>query len=101
LLALKSGQLAADAVCEGLAKGDTSAAQLGKWGPDFIVGMDRMRRLVVEYYNGFSFGKFIRRHPMLQGHITDLLSGDLFRESVDEVWEPMKGMAVQSVQESV
>jgi flavin-dependent dehydrogenase len=101
LLALKSGQLAADAVCEGLAKGDTSAAQLGKWGPEFIVGMDRMRRLVVEYYNGFSFGKFIRRHPMLQGHITDLLSGDLFRESVDEVWEPMEGMAVPSVPEPV
>ena len=99
LLALKSGQLAADAVCEGLAKGDTSAAQLGKWGPDFIRGMDRMRRLVVEYYNGFSFGKFIRRHPQLQGHVTDLLSGDLFRESVDEVWEPMEGMAAP--QESV
>ena len=31
----KSGQLAADAIAEGLAKGDTSAAQLGKWGRDF------------------------------------------------------------------
>ena len=35
LLALKSGQLAADAIVEGLAKGDTSAAQLGAWGADF------------------------------------------------------------------
>ena len=35
LLALKSGQLAADAIVEGLAKGDTSAAQLGAWGDDF------------------------------------------------------------------
>ena len=34
LLALKSGELAADAIAEGLAKGDTSAAQLGKWEPD-------------------------------------------------------------------
>ena len=32
LLALKSGELAADAIVEGLASGDTSAAQLGKWG---------------------------------------------------------------------
>ena len=32
LLALKSGELAAEAIVEGLAKGDTSAAQLGKWG---------------------------------------------------------------------
>ena len=34
LLALKSGELAADAIADGLAKGDVSAAQLGKWGPD-------------------------------------------------------------------
>ena len=33
LLALKSGELAADAIVEGLAKGDTSAAQLGQVGP--------------------------------------------------------------------
>ena len=36
LLALKSGQLAADAIAEGLAKGDTSAAQLGKWEAEFV-----------------------------------------------------------------
>ena len=35
---------------------DTSAAQLGKWGPVFNEGVDRMRRLVCEYYDGFSFG---------------------------------------------
>src|SRR5947209_13569345 len=58
LLALKSGQLAADAVVEGLEKGDLSAAQLGQWGPEFNQGMDRMRRLVCEYYDGFSFGAF-------------------------------------------
>ena len=50
LLALKSGQLAADAIVDGLAKGDTSAAQLGAWGDDFNRGVDRMRRLVCEYY---------------------------------------------------
>ncbi len=89
LLALKSGSLAADAVVEGLNKGDTSAAQLGKWGPSFIQGMDRMRRLVCEYYDGFSFGQFVRRHPHFKGHLTDLLIGDLFKNSVDEVFGPM------------
>src|SRR5204862_639336 len=73
LLALKSGQLAADAICEGLSKGDTSAEQLGKWGPEFNKGMARMRRLVVEYYEGFSFGRFVKKHPYLKGHLTDLL----------------------------
>src|SRR3954447_23200850 len=35
LMALKSGELAADAIVEGLKKNDTSEAQLGKWGPMF------------------------------------------------------------------
>ena len=55
----QSGELAADAIAEGLAEGDTSAAQLGKWEADFNQGMDRMRRLVCEYYDGFSFGRFV------------------------------------------
>src|SRR5262249_37608091 len=79
LLALKAGSMAADAVAEGLARGDTSAAQLGQWGPSFMQGMDRMRRLVVEYYDGFSFGRFVKRYPQFKGHLTDLLIGDLFQ----------------------
>jgi len=90
LLALKSGQLAADTVVEALQKGDTSGEQLGKWAPDFCQGMDRMRRLVCEYYNGFSFGRFVKRYPDLKGHLTDLLIGDLFDEKVDDVIEPME-----------
>ena len=96
LLALKSGQLAADAVVEGLQKGDVSAAQLGKWEPDFVRGMERMRRLVVEFYEGFSFGRFIRRYPHFKGHLTDLLIGDLFREQVDEVWEPLDSIRAET-----
>jgi flavin-dependent dehydrogenase len=99
LLALKSASMAADAVAEGLAKGDTSRAQLGKWEEAFVRGMDRMRRLVCEYYDGFSFGGFVRQHPHLKGHLTDLLIGDLFKDEVDEVIEPMNAMrARQSLQ---
>jgi flavin-dependent dehydrogenase len=87
LLALKSGQLAADAVAEGLERGDTSAMQLGCWEPEFVRGMDRMRRLVCEYYNGFSFGAFVKRHPHLKGKLTDLLIGDLFKDDLDIVFE--------------
>jgi len=92
LLALKSGEMAADAIAEGLTKGDTSAAQLGKWGPTFNRGIDRMRRLVCEYYDGFSFGKFVRTFPHLKGLVTDLLIGDLFTDRVDAVWEPMESL---------
>lgn len=95
LLALKSGQMAADAVCEGLAKGDTSAAQLGKWEGEFTRGMDRMRRLVCEFYDGFSFGRFVKKYPHFKGHLTDLLIGDLFKDSVDEVFPLIDGMKAE------
>jgi flavin-dependent dehydrogenase len=92
LLALKSGELAADAVVEGLKSGDTSGQQLGKWGPAFNEGVDRMRRLVCEYYDGFSFGAFVRNFPELRGTVTDLLIGDLFTDRVDKVWQPMESL---------
>jgi flavin-dependent dehydrogenase len=92
LLALKSGELAADAIVEGLGSGDLSAAQLGKWGSLFNNGVDRMRRLVCEYYDGFNFGQFVRKFPHLTGTITDLLIGDLFTDRVDAVWEPMESL---------
>jgi flavin-dependent dehydrogenase len=92
LLALRSGEMAADAIAEGLASGNVSAAQLGKWGPSFNEGVDRMRRLVCEYYDGFSFGNFVRNFPDLRGTVTDLLIGDLFTDRVDKVWQPMESL---------
>ncbi len=92
LLALKSGAMAADAIGEGFEKGDTSAAQLGQWGAGFNEGVDRMRRLVCEYYDGFSFGNFMKHYPHLRGKVTDLLIGDLFHTRVDEVWAPMESL---------
>ncbi|MEY4189903.1 MAG: hypothetical protein RIR17_639 [Planctomycetota bacterium] len=91
-LALKSGEMAADAIAEGLKKNNTSAEQLGKWGPQFIQGMDRMKRLVYAFYEGFSFGGFIRKNPDMKRHVIDLLVGDLFKDSVDTVVEPMEMM---------
>ena len=85
-----SGALAADCIDEGLRRGDTSAAVLGAWGPRFNEGMDRMRRLVCEFYEGFNFGKFVRKHPDLKGHITDMLIGDLFNDRVDAIVAPME-----------
>ena len=92
LLALKSGELAADAIVDGLRKGDTSGAQLGRWGDTFNQGVDRMRRLVCEYYDGFSFGTFVRNYPELRNTVTDLLIGDLFTDKVDKVWQPVESL---------
>ena len=92
LLALRSGEMAADAVVDGLEKGDISATQLGRWGPAFNEGVDRMRRLVCEYYDGFSFGRMVRQYPELRGTLTDLLIGDLFNDRVDRVWGPLESL---------
>ncbi len=92
LLALKSAEFAADAIVEGLANGDTSGAQLGKWGPCFSDGLNRTRRLLCEYYDGFNFGNFSRKFPELRGALTDLLIGDLFTDKADRVWEAMETM---------
>lgn len=94
LLALKSGQLAADAIVEGLANGDTSQAQLGKWEAGYVQGMNRMRRLVCEYYDGFSFGQFVRKFPHHRGGITDLLIGDLFKDELEQVFADIDSMKV-------
>ena len=92
LLALRSGEMAADAIVDGLAKGDVSPAQLARWRPAFDEGVNRMRRLVCEYYDGFSFGQFVRTYPELRGTVTDLLIGDLFTDRVDKVWAPMESL---------
>ena len=92
LLALKSGQLAADAIDEALKRDDTSAAQLSSWTPEFKQGMARMRRLVCEYYDGLSFGRFVKQNPHLKGHLTDMLIGDLFDDHVDELIPPLDKM---------
>ena len=92
LLALRSGEMAADAIADGLARGDTTASQLGRWKATYDQGVDRMRRLVCEYYDGFSFGAFVRNYPHLRGTVTDLLIGDLFTDRVDEVWGPMESL---------
>jgi flavin-dependent dehydrogenase len=89
LLALTSASMAADAICDGLDKGDTSATQLGRWGDEFGKGMDRMRRLVCEFYDGFSFGRFVKKHPHLKGFVTDVLIGDVFNDDVDVLWPLM------------
>ncbi len=86
LLALTSGSMAADTISEGLKTGDTSEAQLRKWEVPFNTGMDRMRRLVVEFYDGLNFGRFVKKHPDLKGFVTDVLIEDVFQDDVDVLW---------------
>ncbi len=98
LLALKSGQLAADSICDALEKGDTSKESLGTWEEDYVNGMNRMRKLVVSYYEGFNFGAFIRKYPDYRGKVTDLLIGDLFKEDLDPVLDSIDNMKAEQTE---
>ncbi len=88
LLALKSGEMAADAINDGLAKGDLSGPQLGRYGVEFTNGMEALRRLVYTYYaDGFSFSKFLRAHPHCRRDIIMLLTGNVYREELGDLFE--------------
>jgi flavin-dependent dehydrogenase len=92
-LALRSGELAADAINEAFEKNDFSAAQLSKWGEQVAAGMQSIRALVYAFYTkGFSFGKFIREHPDFKKNLVDLLIGNVFYEGVNEIFGPMGEM---------
>ena len=86
LLALKSGALAADAIVAALDADDPSADRLGVWGPGYVAGLDRMRKLVCAFYDGLNFGRFVRAHPERKPLITDILIGDLFKGEIDALW---------------
>jgi flavin-dependent dehydrogenase len=88
--ALKSGQLAADAIIEGLRNGDTSGQQLGKWVPDFAVGTAWVRKLAEAWYCGqFRVGKFIREYPQHIGPMTDILIGRIFHASAGDMFNDL------------
>ena len=79
-LALKSGELAADSIHAALEAGDPSAARLGAHGPEFLAGMEAMRKLVYAFYEpDFSFAKFLAQHPGCRNDLIHLLVGNVFR----------------------
>ena len=89
-LALKSGELAADAIDEGFRSSDLSAGQLAKWCPDFEQGVDLIRRLVRAFYTRpFSFGGFMKEHPQHQSNLTDLLIGRVFGNEAGDIFDDM------------
>ncbi len=89
-LALKSGELAADAIHGALTVGDTSGARLGAWGPAFYEGVQTVRKLVYAFYTkDFSFGRFNREFPQHKKDIVNILIGNVFREDVSGVFGPM------------
>jgi flavin-dependent dehydrogenase len=87
MLALKSGQLAGEAVHEGLLAGDLSPARFLTYGRTIREGVENMRKLVYAFYDPkFSFRALIKNHPEAAGVITDCLSGDVNKD-FSQLWD--------------
>ena len=78
-LALRSGEMGADAVDAALEAGDTSASRFREYGEQLCNGIESMRRLVYTFYDHeFRFRNFLTRYPDLKGDMTDCLMGNLW-----------------------
>ena len=92
-LALKSGEMAADAIIEAFEKNDFSSRQLGKFGSDYVSGMEAIRKLVYAFYTKeFSFASFLKRFPDCRDEIVNILIGNVFRDEVNGIFKPMAEM---------
>jgi flavin-dependent dehydrogenase len=88
MLALKSGEWAADAAHDALAAGDVSGRRLGRFAPRFIHGMHMIRQLVYAFYDrNFSFAAFNRAHPEYHDNLVRLLIGDVFDGDVGGIFD--------------
>jgi flavin-dependent dehydrogenase len=100
--ALKSGQLAADSIIEGLRNDDTSGEQLGKWVPDFARGTGWVRKLAEAWYCGqFRVSKFIREYPHHVGPMTDILIGRIFHPEAGRIFDDLDPWLERMKQEGV
>ncbi|RMF75844.1 MAG: NAD(P)/FAD-dependent oxidoreductase [Planctomycetota bacterium] len=90
MLALKSGEFAADAIHEGLERGDLSERQLRKYEPQFRRAVALLKNLVYAFYDrSFSFGAFLKAHPEHRDNLVRLLIGDVFNDEVGKIFGPM------------
>ena len=80
-MALKSGEMAADAVHRGLDAGAVTAETFADYERDMRWALDQFRQLVLSFYNQtFSFRDFIRAHPDLHPRLVDALVGNVFAD---------------------
>ncbi len=80
-LALRSGEMAADAVHAALHANDVSAERFTEYGRTLCQGIESMRKLVYAFYDHeFSFRVFVDAYPRMKGEITECLMGNLFRD---------------------
>ena len=91
MLALKSGEFAADAIHEGLQTGDVSGERIGAFAPKLVDGMQLIRQLIYAFYDRrFSFREFLQAHPQYHDHLVRILIGDVFKNDLGEMFDAMR-----------
>ena len=91
LLALKSGELAADAICNGLTNNDVSATALGAFAGELLGGIRAFRKLVYAFYDRhFNFADFLKEHPECRQGVIDILAGNVFGSGVESIFGPLE-----------
>lgn len=89
-LALKSGEMASDAISAGLKSNDLSESQLGSWFEEYDQGAVWIRKLVDAFYtHEFSFGEFMKEFPQHGRNLTDLLVGRVYDGEPGKIFEDM------------
>jgi flavin-dependent dehydrogenase len=80
-LALKGGELAADAMHEALLADDVSAPRFQRYYEQQEHAVAAFRHLVVAFYDEtFSFRQFLDAYPQLQPLLVDTLVGNVFKD---------------------
>ena len=94
-LALKGGELAADAIHTALDQGDVSTAAFESYTRDVRHGLDSFRQLVMAFYaRTFNFGEFVSEHPDLQPQLVDALVGNVYKD-LQPLFEAMNSYLAQ------
>ncbi len=97
-MALKSGEMAADAVHRGLDAGAITAATFTDYERDMRWALDQFRQLVLSFYSQtFSFRDFIRAHPDLHPRLVDALVGNVFAD-LGPLFDALQGFSARTSQ---
>lgn len=89
-LALKSGEMAADAMVGALEEDDISGSRLGAFQEAYVEGIQALRKLVYAFYDKeFSFARFLERFPECREPVVELLVGNVFRKDVSGLMEAL------------
>lgn len=89
--ALKSAELAADCIVEGLNANDVSEAVLGRWLQEFGERSNLLRKLVFAFYSGnFRVGQFVKEYPQHRKELVDLLIGRISEGCRGQIFDDLE-----------